>query len=492
MAFVNQFYDVVLVETPAEHLVEANDQPPYPAIGVAYIGNYLEKACSITPAVIDPRLGRMTVRETVDQVISMKPKILGLSSMTYNVGVAARISEEVKKRLPGVVTVLGGFHAAALPEETLREYPTFDFVGVGEGEVLFSKLVEATLSKKGTTLQIPGLWHRDKEDGRIVNQGRGEIPPTLDELGEPGWHLLDQDIIKKNCTDMVLMTMRGCPFSCVFCARPYGQIVRKRTADLVVDEIERSYERYGVKIFEFWDETFTVDKKHTQEICKEIIARNLKISWRSMTHANTLDVETAKLMKESGCMLVALGVESGDPTILKQMGKNVTKERVAEARNVLKQVGIRVRGLYIFGHPHETFKTIFRTVRFATKLNAEETCIGILVPYPGTETYQMALKGEGGYRKMSLKWSDYNKQIGSAIELKNISRRQLEICQLLAYFWLFIVRGKWSELYKTTTASNQGFMWRAVLSIVIKILNPTGKTYWKWFSNSGTVPQHMK
>ena len=133
MAFVNQFYDVVLVETPAEHLVEANDQPPYPAIGVAYIGNYLEKACSITPAVIDPRLGRMTVRETVDQVISMKPKILGLSSMTYNVGVAARISEEVKKHLPGVVTVLGGFHAAALPEETLREYPTFDFVGVVEG-----------------------------------------------------------------------------------------------------------------------------------------------------------------------------------------------------------------------------------------------------------------------------------------------------------------------------------------------------------------------
>ena len=93
---------------------------------------------------------------------------------------------------------------------------------------------------------------------------------------------------------------------------------------------------------------------------------------------------------------------------------------------------------------------------------------------------------------MSLKWSDYNKQIGNAIELKNISRRQLEICQLLAYFWLFIVRGKWSELYKTTTASNQGFIWRAVLSIVIKIFNPTGKTYWKWFSNSGTVPQHMK
>ena len=185
MAFVSQFYDVVLVESPAEHLVEANDQPPYPAIGVAYIGNYVEKVCSVTPAVIDPRLGRLTVRETVDQILSMRPKLLGLSSMTYNVGVAAEISEEVKKRLPGVVTVLGGFHASALPEETLREFPTFDFVGVGEGEILFSKLVDATLSNKGTTLQIPGLWHRDKEGGRIVNQGRGEIPPTLDGLGEP-------------------------------------------------------------------------------------------------------------------------------------------------------------------------------------------------------------------------------------------------------------------------------------------------------------------
>lgn len=121
------------------------------------------------------------------QLHSMKLKILGLSSMTYNVGVAAKISEEVKNLLPGVVTVLGGFHASALPEETLRECSTFDYLGIEEGEILFSKLVNATLFNKGTSLQIPGLWYKEKESGEIANQSRGEIPPTLDELGEPGW-----------------------------------------------------------------------------------------------------------------------------------------------------------------------------------------------------------------------------------------------------------------------------------------------------------------
>ena len=123
--------------------------------------------------------------------------------------------------------------------------------------------------------------------------GRGEIPATLDELGEPGWHLFDQDIINKYCGDIPIIGMRGCPFSCNFCSRPYGQIVRLRSPKLIVDEIEKNQKRYGISYFDFWDETFTVNKPHTQELCREIIKRKLNIQFFCQTHANTFDLETA-------------------------------------------------------------------------------------------------------------------------------------------------------------------------------------------------------
>ena len=97
MSFDKLQYDVVLVETPTKYVVERYDQPKYPAIGVAYVGNYLEKNVGITPAIIDAKLGRKTIEETIKYVVALKPKIVGLSSMTHNIKVAAYISFEIQK-----------------------------------------------------------------------------------------------------------------------------------------------------------------------------------------------------------------------------------------------------------------------------------------------------------------------------------------------------------------------------------------------------------
>ena len=145
MSFDKLQYDVVLVETPTKYVVERYDQPKYPAIGVAYVGNYLEKNAGITPAIIDAKLGRKTIDETIKYVVALKPKIVGLSAMTHLVKIAAYISFEIKKHLPNTITVLGGFHATFLPEKTLQEFPTFDYVSVGESEVAWLKFVDAIL-----------------------------------------------------------------------------------------------------------------------------------------------------------------------------------------------------------------------------------------------------------------------------------------------------------------------------------------------------------
>ena len=171
------------------------------------------------------------------------------------------------------------------------------------------------------------------------------------------------------------------------------------------------------------------------------------------------------------------------------------KKRIINARNLFKDAGITTCSFFIFGHPNETIKSIWDTIKFATKLNCEETAIGIMVPYPGTEIYDMALKGANGYVKMSFDWDDYNKQMGNAIELKNISRRQLELLQLSAYFWLYIVNGRWKDLYKMITkpVAGETKLFRTAFAILMKIIDPSQRFTKKWFSNKKKVistPNH--
>ena len=148
MAFDKETYDVVLIETPSAYVIERYDQPPYPDIGTAYIGNYLEQHSGISVAIIDAKLSRYDINQTIEKTLELQPKIVGISSMTHLVNTAAGISESLKKHRPELTTILGGYHSTFLPRESLNEFPTFDFVCAGEGEIAFNELCEKILNMK--------------------------------------------------------------------------------------------------------------------------------------------------------------------------------------------------------------------------------------------------------------------------------------------------------------------------------------------------------
>jgi anaerobic magnesium-protoporphyrin IX monomethyl ester cyclase len=459
----NKQYDVVLVNPPPEAYVEMYDQPDYPSIGIAYVGSYLEKHGGITPGMIDARLGRYSFRKTIEKIIASRARIVGISSFTHTILTAAAVAEQVKDALPDVSIVLGGFHGTFLPERTLREFPVFDYVVAGEGEIAFLKLVQSLLSGQSCEL-IRGVCLR--KNGQVINNGRGEVPATLDELGEPGWHLFDPDVMMDYCKTIPVITQRGCPFGCNFCSRPYGRKVRKRTTELVVNEIEKNIRRYRVKKIEFYDETFSVNKRLTKVLCKEILKREMDIKWTCTSHVNTIDEELVQLMKASGCVDVRLGVESGNADIINEMNKGITKQRILDVHKMFKDAGLPTTAFFILGHPYETKKTIWDTIKFAVRVNAERTVIGIMVPYPGTKVWDMATKGLGGYKKLSAKWSDYNKQLGNAVNLENISRREIEIAQIVGYALVYILNLRLKDFYKMFKDN-----YRLAIGIVLKIFS---------------------
>ena len=424
--------EVVLLNPPAAVVREPfYDQPDFPAIGIAYVASWLERHGGIVPCVIDGRLERRDPAQVVEAIVARRPRVLGISAMTHMVKTAARIAASVKAAVPDTKVVLGGFHASFLPERTLDEFPVFDYLVVGEGEVAFTALVAALRAGEGAP-RIAGVRWRG---GPAT--GRGEIPPTLEELGSPAWHLFDAGALRRHCRVLPVMSQRGCPFGCDFCSRPYGRKVRARSARHVVDEIEANVRAFGIRDLNFFDETFTLNKRHVAGICRELIDRGLPVHWFSNLHANTADREMVELMRRAGCVEVGYGVESGNEAIIRSMQKGVTKARLLDAARVLREVGMPFAAYFILGHPHETFATILETIRFAREIAPTRPAFGVMVPYPGTDVWDMARRGDGGYRRISEDWDEYNKQLGNAVELEGLPRRVLDMLTLVAYLYVY-------------------------------------------------------
>ena len=186
-----------------------------------------------------------------------------------------------------------------------------------------------------------------------------------------------------------------------------------------------------------------------------------KIKWGISTRAQLLNDETVGKMKAAGCVKIDFGVESGDDDILKAIKKGETKEDFIRAARAIKKAGIRSHSYYIIGHPYETKESALNTINFAASLNTDLISIGIMIPYPGTEVARLASRGEGGYKRLSNDWADYNKQLGNALEMESLSKAELTRLQLLGYINFFI------KNLKVVEFTNAAWRYRKLIFAII-------------------------
>jgi len=261
-----------------------------------------------------------------------------------------------------------------------------------------------------------------------------ELIKDLDSLPFP-----DYDHLARKIDTYPIFSSRGCPNNCIFCCRIMGNKIRVRTPKSVVNEIKYALSKFRPKLFDFADETFTFPKARTMAICDLIIKEgiNKRIKWMAQSRVTLVDQELFEKMKEAGCINVDFGVESGNSEMLKIIKKGITLDEASSAIAAAKQAGLNTGSYFIIGHPFETAETIRETIKFAAKLNTDSVAFGIMVPYPGTEVYEMAVRGEGGYQIISERWEDYDKQLGNALELDGLSRKQLEKWQRKAYLTFY-------------------------------------------------------
>ena len=285
-----------------------------------------------------------------------------------------------------------GPHVTVLPEETLKQCPAIDFVARKEFDY------SVTDYAKGKPLEeIPGVSYR--KNGSIVHNPDAPQITDLDALPDViDIYARDLDIKRYNVPFLLhpfvaLYTTRGCPAQCTFCLWPQtlsGHPWRKRSTDAVYNEMKKAKEMLPwVKEFFFDDDTFNIQKARTIELCEKL--KPLNMTW-SCTSRVTTDYETLKAMKESGCRLLIVGYESGDPQILKNIKKGATVERARQFTKDCQKLGLKIHGDFILGLPGESRESIRRTIDFAKELDVETIQVSVAHAYPGTEMYDFAIK----------------------------------------------------------------------------------------------------
>lgn len=359
----------------------------FPPLGPGYIVSYLRQH-GVSASLVDCTF--LTEAEAVEQVRLLKPRIVGVYSMFSMKESALHMARLLKAHCE--MLVAGGPLPTLLPEDFLND---FDVVCVGEGETTTLELVEAVEGHRSLSA-VKGIAYRNRnsQGKKIVRTQSRELVQDLDGLPFPARDHFDNEAYKKHYkqrfgyTTTSIITSRGCPFRCDFCSRAvFGHEFRARSAMNVVDEME-SVKALGYERTWFSDDCFTLEKKRLLSICTEIIRRGLDIEWECLSRVDTIDHDTALMMKNAGCVRVFFGLESGNDAVLKLMNKQVS---VRDARNAVlttKAAGIQVGAFFIVGYPGETDETILDTLRFASSLPLDYLSFSMPYPIPGTALYE--------------------------------------------------------------------------------------------------------
>lgn len=349
--------------------------------------------------------------ELKSEIEAFDPEMVGISFITPQYYLAKRCCEISKSLGRGIITVAGGAHVSALPMEFLAEKDV-DFVVIGEGELTLVELVDAIESCAVDFNNIKGLGY--KKDGKIHINPPRELIPDIDKLPMPYW----KDLAKgryiefptgyeKETRYFTIITGRGCPFQCNFCASDiiFKRKLRVRSPENVFNEIKWLYDNYEARYFNFVDDTLTLKRKNVLDLCRMIIDSGMNITWRGTSRVNVVDPEILRYMKDAGCHLISYGIESGDPQILNLIKKNISLEQAKKAVTITKEAGIIAHGFFMVGNLGETWETVNRTIDFMKELDADSVSCSIIVPFPGTEIYKIA-KARGWL--METNWEKYN------------------------------------------------------------------------------------
>lgn len=402
-----------------------------PNMGLAYIAAFVEEH-GHDVKIIDANALHLTYIQLVEELQRECPDIIGVTATTTTLLDGFDAIRAARAACPNSFTVMGGIHASRFPAETLKDCLDLDCVCIGEGEATFVEIIEALEGGGAGLHKVRGLAYRTS-GGIVVTESRPYFD-DLDELPLPARHLLPMDKYSSAGhphRTASIVSSRGCPFGCKFCAAPFiaGKKWRPRSSESLLDEIGSIIGNYDMHTFEFVDDLFTFDKQRVVDLCDGIIERGYEVNWTCSARADTVTPELLRKMAGAGCRIVYYGIESGSQRILDLIGKRETLDQMRDAVRWTHDASMRSWGFFIIGFPDETAEEIESTISFAKELGLDYAEFFICSAFPGSPLYELAMQ-EGIVNMHS--WADIS--YGNAnVENKYLSSQQVEAYMVKAY-----------------------------------------------------------
>lgn len=305
------------------------------------------------------------------------PDVIGLSIFSVDFTYIKKLLPRIRKVAPNITILAGGTHPTAEPVQTLNS--GIDFVIRGEGEDAIVSLINV-LENDGDLSNVPGISYF-AENGVDVINNPVKTRNNIDEFPMPAVEAFDYS----KYTQYPLLTARGCPYGCNFCATKviWGQSVRFHSASRVCAEINRAVEVFGQKRLVFIDDTFTLNHERLNKICDYIINQRYETTWSINSRVDTIDDDVANKMKQAGCEVVSFGIETGSELIQKKIGKKITIKQMEAAVAACRKNGLRVKTGWMIGLPGDVNEQI-KSLDVMIKLNPDEVTIHHFIPMPGT------------------------------------------------------------------------------------------------------------
>jgi len=380
-------------------------------LGIEYISSFLKSKGHETLLLFDPAVfsGHVFVnskffssmfsldKEIIRKSIEIAPDLIAFSAFTGNYRWCLEIARNIKTLVKTPI-VFGGVHVTAVPENILSN-DFIDYAIVGEGEKAMLDLVEH-IERGGSEnelLNIPNLCFRHEG-----NFHRNTLQPYIQDMDSLPF--LDKDLfydkVPMMSNNYMAIASRGCPYSCTYCSNDLfhdlysheKKHIRKRSPENVIEELKQAKDKWDIRFIKFVDDVFTLSRSWLEQFIP-LYKSEINIPFFCSVHPATISKNTALLLKEGGCYLITMGIQSGSERIRKRIfNRTGSNEKILDSVRAIKDAGILLSVDYIFGAPTETKEDLDQSLEFYRKVNADRIVTFSLTYYPKTQIIHTANK----------------------------------------------------------------------------------------------------
>lgn len=356
-------------------------------VGIGYLEE-MSEGMNLEVEIFDMNLG-YSLESLRRRIKKSKPDIIATQMYSARYKKAYKVFEILKESFSDITIVVGGAHPSIFKEKVLEDCKAIDFAVYGEGEIPFVKFCSGV-----TPDQIPRFIYR--KNGRVISNPPSEYIADLDSLPFPRYGKFELEKFSKHTLNKVLKISicgsRGCPYQCVYCdsGSIMGKRYRYRSIENILDEIEYWYSR-GMRAFSFVDDGFTSKASRVFDFCDGVERRKLygcALSCDNGLRADQVTREMLARMREVGFWRVCVGVESGNPKVLKLLQKGEKIEQIRKTIKNLTELNYNVMLSFLVGSPGETMKDLEDSFRLALEFPVDSAAFNNIIPYPHTRLFE--------------------------------------------------------------------------------------------------------